>query len=412
MKTNFPSLQFPQAASTRRFLTNAIMCAVLLISPAHALAEVPAPSITVAGAVEKLKPGEYIWAPQVAPAGPIMVIVSLQKQRAYIYRNGVIIGVSTVSTGSEGRETPVGIFTVLQKHIDHKSNLYNNAPMPFMQRLTWDGIAMHAGNIPGVPASHGCIRLPAAFAKLLYGVTPMGMTVIITDDTPVPRLAPLPAMLAADDRQTASGAGIIWQPELASAMATKLGTRAIGPKQAARAFHAVRFANDNGRALNLLISINFDLLGIEPDRATAFFQKLWSRVGRWWLNQRKKDRPFGPFDYYVVHEHPKGGARNVHVFVRAPEDAREALEKVVRNRLQKLTKLDCLGRAIHFMGVEKAGGVAKYTLKGIDLAFASHFHMEAKDQGFIPGRRIAISRSIGHAARVKAGWVRKRRPRG
>jgi hypothetical protein len=194
-------------------------------------------------------------------------------------------------------------------------------------------------------------------------------------------------------------------------MATKPGTRAIGPKQAARTFHAVRFANDNGRPLNLLISINFDILGIASADATSFFQKLWARVGRWWAYQRQKERPFGPFDYYVIHEHPAGGARNAHVLLRAPNGGREELKTVVRSRLEKMTRLDCLGRAVHCLDVEKAGGVAKYTLKGIQPAFADHFFMKASDQGFIPGRRIAISRSIGHAARRKAGWVRKRRPK-
>lgn len=173
--------------------------------------------VTVADAVEKLKPGEFIWAPQVAPEGPMMIVVSLQRQRAYVYRNGVIIGVSTASTGAKGRETPTGIFTVLQKHIDHKSNLYDDAPMPFMQRLTWDGIAMHAGKIPGFPASHGCIRLPTAFAKLLYGVTVNGMTVVITDEAPVPRLAPSPDLLTADASQAVPAEELRWQPELAAA---------------------------------------------------------------------------------------------------------------------------------------------------------------------------------------------------
>src|SRR3546814_18004653 len=81
---------------------------------------------------------------------------------------------------SSDLETPTGIFTILQKKVDHKSNLYDDAPMPYMQRLTWSGIAMHAGNLPGYPASHGCIRLPLAFAEHLYGVTQLGLTVIIT----------------------------------------------------------------------------------------------------------------------------------------------------------------------------------------------------------------------------------------
>src|SRR3546814_12301464 len=83
--------------------------------------------------------------------------------------NGVLIGISTISSGTAGHETPTGIFTILQKKVDHKSNLYDDAPMPYMQRLTWSGIAMHAGNLPGYPASHGCIRLPLDFAERLYG---------------------------------------------------------------------------------------------------------------------------------------------------------------------------------------------------------------------------------------------------
>lgn len=145
--------------------------------------------------VERLQPGEYLWAPQVAPDGPVSIIISLQTQMAYAYRNGVRIGVSTVSTGKAGHETPTGLFVILQKNIDHKSNLYDDAPMPFMQRLTWDGIAMHAGNVPGYPASHGCIRLPTAFAKLLFGITKLGLTVVITDAPDAPVTVATPAVL-------------------------------------------------------------------------------------------------------------------------------------------------------------------------------------------------------------------------
>lgn len=209
----------PRATFTARLGMTGALTALFLIAgvAVSASAQTSITPVTVADAVEKLKPGEYIWAPQVAPEGPMMIVVSLQRQRAYAYRNGVIIGVSTVSTGSKGRETPTGVFTVLQKHVVHNSNLYDNAPMPFMQRLTWDGIAMHAGKIPGFPASHGCIRLPTAFAKLLYGVTAKGMTVIITDDAPVPRLAPSPGLLAGDVAQPAPTEEMRWQPELATA---------------------------------------------------------------------------------------------------------------------------------------------------------------------------------------------------
>jgi len=167
------------------------------------------------GAIEGLKPGEFLWAPAVAPDGPVTIIVSLKTQRAYAYRNGVPIGVSTVSTGKPGHPTPTGIFTILQKAVDHKSNLYSDASMPFMQRLTWDGIALHAGKLPGYPASHGCVRFPLAFAKLLYAITRLGLTVVITDDAIVPEVAPTPTVLeqepAPDGR---SPSAYKWRPEL------------------------------------------------------------------------------------------------------------------------------------------------------------------------------------------------------
>ena len=101
-------------------------------------------------------------------------MVSIPLQRAYVYRGGALIGVTTVSTGKPGHRTPTGKFDILQKRAKHFSNLYNNAPMPFMQRLTWGGIALHAGQIPGRPASHGCVRLPLDFARNLFGVTSDG----------------------------------------------------------------------------------------------------------------------------------------------------------------------------------------------------------------------------------------------
>ncbi|TXC72949.1 L,D-transpeptidase [Sphingomonas ginsenosidivorax] len=168
---------------------------------------------TVDGRIEHLKPGEFLWAPQIAPAGPVTVIVSLKTQRAYAYRNGVPIGVSTISSGTPDHATPTGVFTVLQKDVDHVSNVYADAPMPFMQRLTWGGIAMHAGNLPGYPASHGCIRLPRAFAALLYRITRLGMTVVITDDAAVPVAVPTPPLLSGAAEPSATP--FVWRPDRA-----------------------------------------------------------------------------------------------------------------------------------------------------------------------------------------------------
>lgn len=130
----------------------------------------------------QLKPGEFIWTPEVVPDGPLVMVISLDEQLAYVYRNGLRIGVSTVSTGKKGKETPTGVFTILQKQKEHYSSLYDAAPMPFMQRLSWDGVALHAGHLPGYPASHGCVRLPYEFARRLYDVTNFGMTVVIVNE--------------------------------------------------------------------------------------------------------------------------------------------------------------------------------------------------------------------------------------
>jgi hypothetical protein len=145
-----------------------------------------------------LKPGEYWWSPQRSPNGPIVVLVSVPEQVMHVYRNGVLIGRSSVSTGSNGHATPGGVFTILEKKVDHYSKKYDNAPMPNMQRLTWTGIAMHSGNLPGYPASHGCIRLPFDFSQLLYSATAKGGTVVVGDGkVPVPHLASSPGLILA-----------------------------------------------------------------------------------------------------------------------------------------------------------------------------------------------------------------------
>lgn len=189
----------------------------MFVFPAFMLAVAQAPQSVaptpVAGPIEKLKPGEFFWAPQIAPDGPLTMIVSLKVQRAFVYRNGVPIGVSTISSGMPGHETPTGIFTILQKEVDHTSNLYNGAPMPFMQRLTWDGVALHAGALPGYPASHGCVRLPLSFAKLLYGVTRLGLTVVITDDALVPVVAPADMLADVPEDGHSAPTSFRWTPE-------------------------------------------------------------------------------------------------------------------------------------------------------------------------------------------------------
>lgn len=144
------------------------------------------------GPVDALKPGQFVWEPRETYEGPMKIVVVLDIQRIYVFQNDKLLGFSTISSGKKGKETPTGYFNILQKNIDHKSNLYSNAPMPFMQRLTWDGIAMHGGQLPGYPASHGCIRLPHPFAKALFGATKMNQEVVVLQNisTPVKRPEP------------------------------------------------------------------------------------------------------------------------------------------------------------------------------------------------------------------------------
>jgi hypothetical protein len=199
------------------------------VAPARGVVAKPAPAVATPAVVEPaplplppltppppipldvdhaiLKPGEFLWLPEIAPAGPLVIVVSIPEQQAYVYRNGVRIAVSTVSTGKKGHETPTGVFTILQKHKDHKSDLYNSAPMPYMQRLTWDGVALHAGKLPGYPASHGCVRLPMEFAKRLFELTTFGITVIVANDASTPSQVAHPGVFAPSLPAAAPAAG-------------------------------------------------------------------------------------------------------------------------------------------------------------------------------------------------------------
>ena len=128
-----------------------------------------------------IRPGDYRMLPAAAipKAGKVNILVSLRNQRTYVYKSGVLVAISSSSHGVPEHPTDPGHFTILQKKPFHRSNKYSNAPMPFMQRLDKYGRAFHAGVVPGHPASHGCIRLPAGMAKALYGMTKLGDSVDI-----------------------------------------------------------------------------------------------------------------------------------------------------------------------------------------------------------------------------------------
>src|ERR1700722_9660947 len=180
-------------------------------------------SVPIDTPINRLKKGEFLWMGEAVTTGPVVMVVSITEQRAYVYRNGILIGATTVSTGRPGHLTPTGAFTVLQKQKEHRSTIYDGAPMPYMERLTWGGVALHAGGLPGYPESHGCVHLPSEFARRLFEISPNGMTVVIGTDATEPEqvahpgylapvkfvggeaLAPDPLEPSQDDR---------WQPEL------------------------------------------------------------------------------------------------------------------------------------------------------------------------------------------------------
>lgn len=154
---------------------------------------------------------DFTWQPDISPSGPVLVLVSLGREEAWVYRNGIEIGRTRVSTGIAGHPTPTGVFTILSKSVDHHSSIYDEASMPYAERLTWDGVALHAGIVPGYPSSHGCVHLPLDFAKDLYAVTEVGTTVAIFAGNAAPA-----ELYDADLSLGTSGVAAEWrlQPEL------------------------------------------------------------------------------------------------------------------------------------------------------------------------------------------------------
>lgn len=127
---------------------------------------------------KSLRPGQYLWR-NVPGDGETRVVISLGDQLAFLYRGSTLLAVSTISSGKPGNDTPTGVFPILEKKKFHRSIKYENAPMPFMQRIDRYGVALHAGHLPGHPASHGCVRLPGEFAAKLFRETEVGTPVLI-----------------------------------------------------------------------------------------------------------------------------------------------------------------------------------------------------------------------------------------
>src|SRR5437868_10132259 len=179
-------------------------------------AEIFTEGVQVSPETVTLKTGQYVWEPERAPEGPLLIVASITEQVAYVYRNGIRIARSSVSTGRPGHRTPTGIFTILEKEVHHTSSIYKGAEMPYMERVTWGGIALHAGDLPGYPDSHGCVRLPLEFSKLLFGVTMKGATVIIADEHSAPAETVHPGLFfarAGQESEPIAAGRFDWNPD-------------------------------------------------------------------------------------------------------------------------------------------------------------------------------------------------------
>lgn len=148
------------------------------------------------------------------PEGPLAIVISIRDQKLAVYAGTEQIAQSKVSSGTRGHETPTGIFSVIQKERMHYSNLYNSAPMPFMQRITWSGVALHAGYLPGYAASHGCVRLPPEFARKLYEMTKLGARVIVTGGAVSPNAITHPQLTALTSLVVADAAAAMAPPPM------------------------------------------------------------------------------------------------------------------------------------------------------------------------------------------------------
>jgi hypothetical protein len=210
--------QQPTPTTVRSALRAAVLSTIAAMLPLAAFAEHFTEGKQVPATTAKLNEGDFVWEPERSAAGPVLITVSKPEQVAYVYRNGIRIARSSVSTGRPGHPTPVGVFDILEKEEDHVSTIYKGAEMPWMERLTWTGIALHPGELPGYPNSHGCVRLPLEFSKLLYTVTSKGGTVIIADEHSAPRETVHPGMIfsratpPAGEAPLAPGA-FTWAPE-------------------------------------------------------------------------------------------------------------------------------------------------------------------------------------------------------
>lgn len=197
------------------------------------------------------------------PQGPLIISISIQHQKLKVYDNNGLFAETPISTGMTGHPTPLGVFSVIQKHKYHRSNIYSGAPMPYMQRITWSGIAMHAGVLPGYPASHGCIRMPMAFAVKMWGWTRMGARVVVTPGEIAPESFAHPLLITHKPAAGAESPMAAVKPAPADGKSDKASPMASGGEPAV----PVAASAPATPALRTRIGSRPDAAMITPDRS-------------------------------------------------------------------------------------------------------------------------------------------------
>src|SRR5437762_9029654 len=198
------------------FWSVTVLSGLFVLAWSIVLAETFTDGVRVSPETLALKRGQYVWEPERAPEGPLLIVASITEQVAYVHRNGICNARSSVSTGRPGHRTPTGIFTILEKEVHHTSSIYKGAEMPYIKRVTWGGIALHSGDLPGYPDSHGCVRLPLEFSKLLFGVTMKGATVIIADEHSAPAETVHPGLFftqSGEESEPEAAGQFDWNPD-------------------------------------------------------------------------------------------------------------------------------------------------------------------------------------------------------
>ena len=276
--------------------------------------------------------------------GPYHIVVSINAQRVSLYGSDGLIRTAAVSTGMRGHLTPTGVFTVLGKERYHRSNIYSNAPMPYMQRITWSGVALHEGVLPGYPASHGCIRLGSDFALFLWNTTKVGTRVIVTQDEPAPAeissdklfaSPPVPravaqAAVAGDAKPTAAAAKLAVKNDDEPALLVTLND-APANAAAQTPFSKVKFDSYRNGPVSVFVSRKTGKLYVRYDYEPLFEAP---------VTIRNPERPIGTHVYTAM-EAAEGAVRWSAISIPTPAEA--AKQKRGEERTAALTETDIAG---------------------------------------------------------------------